>query len=78
MKRLLILASVLSATGIAAPAAHAGAQQGVKCPSGFDATISNDAVYGASVLTVVPEPGTALLFGIGRGAVTIFRRRRRA
>jgi hypothetical protein len=41
MKPLLILTSVLAATAIAAPAAHAGAQQGVKCPSGFDAAISD-------------------------------------
>jgi hypothetical protein len=41
MKRLLTLTSALAIMGVAAPAAHAGAQQGVKCPSGFAATISD-------------------------------------
>ncbi len=41
MKRLLILVSVPAALALGAPVAHAGEQQGVKCPSGFDAVISN-------------------------------------
>lgn len=41
MNKLLILVPVVAAIGMAAPAAHAGAQQGVKCPSGFDAVISD-------------------------------------
>ena len=41
MKRLLILVSIPVTLALAAPAAYAGEQQGVKCPSGFSALISD-------------------------------------
>ena len=40
MKRLLIPSLVAGSLVAAVPPAHAGAQQGVRCPSGFDALIS--------------------------------------
>lgn len=42
MNKYFIAGFVTTTTLIAAAPAHAGAQQGVICPSGFDAQISND------------------------------------
>lgn len=45
--------------------------------NGFDATISNDTVNGAILLTVVPEPSTYALVGVSlAGLALLFRRRR--
>ena len=41
MIRLLIAAAFAATSGLAAAPAHAGAQQGVRCPGGFTALISN-------------------------------------
>lgn len=41
MKRLLIPASIAALLGLAAPPALAGAQQGVRCPGGYSALISD-------------------------------------
>lgn len=41
MKRFSALVAAAAVTVLASPAAHAGKQQGVKCPSGYDAVISD-------------------------------------